>query len=667
MLKRVTHAISDLSNVDDSGAASGDFLQFNGSEWVDFDLLAAANTWTANQTISNTNPTLTLADTTGGDADWSISADGGSLSIAQDSFDITKSARISAPLRVMPSSYTSSAGAVFYGFNSNITLNDPGTAFLYFGSWTGTVNINGGNSFVPQGFALSPTVNCNSLGTAIGTTFNHGTLWNLATTNPAPSLEVYADVGRVASATGASTGNYWESFSSAPQFSTSGGGSLAYTRYTGLNIEPLSFSVPMTFTDMNGVYFSPVLFGTSMTNMTAFNTNPQLLATTTTNYRHAYFSDVTGPTNVSGIQSVMTSGTGKKFLNHTGTAESLLSGHVTLPDSIKSFYGTGQDASIYYDGTDLNINSMEVGSGVTRLRRRLVLNQDQGTLGTSGPSTLQPGLDHAPVFSTNNNYAIYASFRDSGEITNGSATQFTWTSWLLNPTVISTVATTSATCIGVDLDPYIESATASVGTAGYKGIEHTPQIRADGVAAGTGGNLTGFNMEPTVSAINSGSLTIDQVYGIKSRMIVSATSGASATVNKFVDYQVGAMSAPGILGPTTVTTHYGIEMLDEDDATTFYGIQSSIADGSNRRFISHTGDAPSVFGGDVEIDGALNHDGTTLGFYGTTPTTRATGYTTFANLTTDRTCNANATTVAELADILGTLIEDLKATGIISA
>lgn len=44
-----------------------------------------------------------------------------------------------------------------------------------------------------------------------------------------------------------------------------------------------------------------------------------------------------------------------------------------------------------------------------------------------------------------------------------------------------------------------------------------------------------------------------------------------------------------------------------------------------------------------------------------------TGYTTFTNLTTDRTCDANSTTVEELADILGTLIEDLKTKGIISA
>lgn len=42
------------------------------------------------------------------------------------------------------------------------------------------------------------------------------------------------------------------------------------------------------------------------------------------------------------------------------------------------------------------------------------------------------------------------------------------------------------------------------------------------------------------------------------------------------------------------------------------------------------------------------------------------GYATFLNLTTDRTLDADLTTVDELADVLGTLIEDLKSQKIIS-
>lgn len=68
--------------------------------------------------------------------------------------------------------------------------------------------------------------------------------------------------------------------------------------------------------------------------------------------------------------------------------------------------------------------------------------------------------------------------------------------------------------------------------------------------------------------------------------------------------------------------------------------------------------------GELEIDGALNHDGTTVGFYGVAPVARSPAYTP-TNVTTDRSYNANGTSTAELADVLGTLIADLQALGLI--
>jgi hypothetical protein len=62
----------------------------------------------------------------------------------------------------------------------------------------------------------------------------------------------------------------------------------------------------------------------------------------------------------------------------------------------------------------------------------------------------------------------------------------------------------------------------------------------------------------------------------------------------------------------------------------------------------------------VQDDGAYAFAGGTVG-------AAQTGYTTPTNLTTDRTFDANATTIDELADVLGTLIEDLKTKGIIAA
>lgn len=53
-----------------------------------------------------------------------------------------------------------------------------------------------------------------------------------------------------------------------------------------------------------------------------------------------------------------------------------------------------------------------------------------------------------------------------------------------------------------------------------------------------------------------------------------------------------------------------------------------------------------------------------LGFYGATPVAQAAAYTP-TNVTTDRAFDADATTTAELADVVGTLIADLQALGLV--
>lgn len=68
-------------------------------------------------------------------------------------------------------------------------------------------------------------------------------------------------------------------------------------------------------------------------------------------------------------------------------------------------------------------------------------------------------------------------------------------------------------------------------------------------------------------------------------------------------------------------------------------------------------------GTDLEIDGALNHDGSTVGFFGATPTTQQTY--TITNVTTDRAYDANSTSLDEIADTLGTLIADLRLLGLV--
>jgi hypothetical protein len=70
-------------------------------------------------------------------------------------------------------------------------------------------------------------------------------------------------------------------------------------------------------------------------------------------------------------------------------------------------------------------------------------------------------------------------------------------------------------------------------------------------------------------------------------------------------------------------------------------------------------------GGVVSIGGALRHTGAQLGLYGVSSIVRSAAFTP-TNVTTDRSYDANSTTVDEIADVLGTLITDLQATGIIA-
>lgn len=79
---------------------------------------------------------------------------------------------------------------------------------------------------------------------------------------------------------------------------------------------------------------------------------------------------------------------------------------------------------------------------------------------------------------------------------------------------------------------------------------------------------------------------------------------------------------------------------------------------SQRTFGDH------LIDGDIEIDGSLNHDGGKIGFFASTPTVQASAYT-ITNLTIDKTFDADSTTVAELADIIGSLFVDLKSYGLL--
>lgn len=71
-----------------------------------------------------------------------------------------------------------------------------------------------------------------------------------------------------------------------------------------------------------------------------------------------------------------------------------------------------------------------------------------------------------------------------------------------------------------------------------------------------------------------------------------------------------------------------------------------------------------TFADPAEFSDALAHTGTTLGFFGQTPAVQPAAYTP-TNVTPDRSFDANTVLIAELADVVGTLIADLQTLGLL--
>lgn len=107
-----------------------------------------------------------------------------------------------------------------------------------------------------------------------------------------------------------------------------------------------------------------------------------------------------------------------------------------------------------------------------------------------------------------------------------------------------------------------------------------------------------------------------------------------------------------------------------------------IADNEDNELISVDDTGKLLVSGEIELDGSLNHDGTTVGFYGVAPTARPAAYTqTYA--TADKTLaappaaitggeapteaehNAVITALTDAMQMLNAVIDDLQLQGLL--
>jgi hypothetical protein len=196
--------------------------------------------------------------------------------------------------------------------------------------------------------------------------------------------------------------------------------------------------------------------------------------------------------------------------------------------------------------------------------------------------------------------------------------------------------------------------------------------------AGTNLALGGSSLRYNQTGTGNVAIGYETALGVSGNSITGNTlvgAGAGRTLQAGGDDNVCLGSSSGGL----LSSGYDNVLLGTrsgDNLTSGFGniiigheIDASSATVSNELNIGNTitGDVSTgdvKIANDLEIDGALNHDGTTVGFYGTTPVAQSAAYT-LTNVTTDRTYDADVTTIHELADVLGTLIADLQATGLI--
>lgn len=190
-------------------------------------------------------------------------------------------------------------------------------------------------------------------------------------------------------------------------------------------------------------------------------------------------------------------------------------------------------------------------------------------------------------------------------------------------------------------------------------------------------NLIGYSWVGTFGS--DGVATADSFFSFP------FTQNASFTLANLYHFRVVSVSKGAA---NTITNQTGLFIADLSSATNNFGIQLQVSAGSGKWNIYETGTAENLLNGPVILGSSaaptLAADQAAVHAIDAAAGNRCVGWKTEngqvgklytvnsgsayapTNVTTDRAFDADATTLAEIADVLGTLIADLKLTGLIA-
>lgn len=206
--------------------------------------------------------------------------------------------------------------------------------------------------------------------------------------------------------------------------------------------------------------------------------------------------------------------------------------------------------------------------------------------------------------------------------------------------------------------PALDDGTATSYSVGYKTA--TIAFDADATAVQTAllaainsvpGNVPGYTPATAWSALTNAEVTVTGGPLPGSAITIEFTGILAATAMYRMlatDKALTGGAAPNVsvarVGQAGVAHEKGMTLLSLKHTASNTGRYIHAENSAGTAQFRVDADGKGYFVGEVEIDGALNHDGTTAGFYGVTPVTRPTAYTqTFA--TADKT-HAARTAVA---------------------
>lgn len=343
------------------------------------------------------------------------------------------------------------------------------------------------------------------------------------------------------------------------------------------------------------------------------------------------------------------------------TDVAFFNGRRKLRDDVPLTFGDDNDATILYDGFDLIIDPAVVGLGNLHILSEVGINMDameKHTLAIGDPTSFESGSSYIDVFST------AAKIQSRTPDANGLV------GCLLDITTQDVDVDVSSPGFALlkGRATNEQDVSTGIGTLPFMGLDFilTNNGNMQGQPSGSGWSDTACNFKTVQNGTDQqmANFSFHSGRGVNGEVICNyeVTAGTPIVVQVGADCFVDMTNyAESGTGAAVVLNQVGVQ--GRAFGTTV-GVGSTSIGGQFSATGGATNIGINVAAGESRFAGDIKHTGTNLGFYSAAATPQSAAYTP-TNVTPDRAYDANATTTAELADVLGTLIADLQLTGLI--